>query len=152
MLNKVILMGRLVADPELKRTQNDVAVVSTRIAVDREFKSANGERQADFIDIVCWRERAEFVSRYFRKGNMIAVVGSLQSRQYETKDGQKRTAYEVVCDQVSFTGEKPNNVPAGGGSYGGGNYAPRQDVPAPEFSAPGGDDFEEIDDDSQLPF
>ena len=147
MINKVILMGRLVADPELKRTQSDVPVVSTRIAVDRDFKSASGERQADFIDIVCWRERAEFVSRYFRKGNMIAVVGSLQSRQFETKDGQKRTAYEVVCDQVSFTGEKANNAPAGGGSY-----APRQDSPAPEFSAPGGDDFEEVDDDSQLPF
>ncbi|MBO4584555.1 MAG: single-stranded DNA-binding protein [Clostridia bacterium] len=143
MINKVILMGRLVADPELKRTANDVAVVSTRIAVDRDFKSANGERQADFIDIVCWRERAEFVSRYFRKGNMIAVVGSLQSRQYETKDGQKRTVIEVVCDQVSFTGEKANN---------GGGFAPRQDAPAPEFTAPGGDDFEEVDDDSQLPF
>ncbi|MBQ6553265.1 MAG: single-stranded DNA-binding protein [Clostridia bacterium] len=147
MINKVILMGRLVADPELKRTQSDVPVVSTRIAVDRDFKSASGERQADFIDIVCWRERAEFVSRYFRKGNMIAVVGSLQSRQFETKDGQKRTAYEVVCDQVSFTGERANNAPAAGGSY-----APRQDSPAPEFSAPGGDDFEEVDDDSQLPF
>ncbi len=147
MINKVILMGRLVADPELKHTQSDVPVVSTRIAVDRDFKSASGERQADFIDIVCWRERAEFVSRYFRKGNMIAVVGSLQSRQFETKDGQKRTAYEVVCDQVSFTGERANNAPAAGGSY-----APRQDSPAPEFSAPGGDDFEEVDDDSQLPF
>lgn len=147
MINKVILMGRLVADPELKRTQSDVPVVSTRIAVDRDFKSASGERQADFIDIVCWRERAEFVSRYFRKGNMIAVVGSLQSRQFETKDGQKRTAYEVVCDQVSFTGERANNAPAAGGSY-----SPRQDSPAPEFSAPGGDDFEEVDDDSQLPF
>ena len=147
MINKVILMGRLVADPELKHTQSDVPVVSTRIAVDRDFKSASGERQADFIDIVCWRERAEFVSRYFRKGNMIAVVGSLQSRQFETKDGQKRTAYEVVCDQVSFTGEKASNAPSAGGSY-----APRQDAPAPEFSAPGGDDFEEVDDDSQLPF
>lgn len=147
MINKVILMGRLVADPELKHTQSDVPVVSTRIAVDRDFKSASGERQADFIDIVCWRERAEFVSRYFRKGNMIAVVGSLQSRQFETKDGQKRTAYEVVCDQVSFTGEKASNAPTAGGSY-----APRQDAPAPEFSAPGGDDFEEVDDDSQLPF
>ena len=146
MLNKVILMGRLVADPELKRTQSDIAVVSTRIAVDRDRKGPDGERQADFIDIVCWRERAEFVSRYFRKGNMIAVVGSLQSRQYETKDGQKRTAYEVVCDQVSFTGEKAGNAPAGG------SYAPRQDVPAPEFTAPGGDDFEVVEDDSQLPF
>ena len=147
MINKVILMGRLVADPELKRTQSDVPVVSTRIAVDRDFKSASGERQADFIDIVCWRERAEFVSRYFRKGNMIAVVGSLQSRQFETKDGQKRTAYEVVCDQVSFTGERANN-----GAPAGGSYAPRQDTPAPEFSAPGGDDFEEVEDDNQLPF
>lgn len=146
MLNKVILMGRLVADPELKRTQNDIAVVSTRIAVDRDRKGPDGERQADFIDIVCWRERAEFVSRYFRKGNMIAVVGSLQSRQYETKDGQKRTAYEVVCDQVSFTGEKASNAPSGG------SYAPRQDAPAPEFTAPGGDDFEVVEDDIQLPF
>ena len=106
MINKVILMGRLVAEPELKKTSNDVAVVSTRIAVDRDFKDANGERRADFIDIVVWRERAEFISKYFRKGSMIAVVGSIQSRQYEDKDGNKRTSIEVVCDQVSFTGEK----------------------------------------------
>lgn len=143
MLNKVILMGRLVADPELKRTQNDVAVVSTRIAVDRDYKAAGQERQADFIDIVCWRNTAEFVSRYFTKGQMIALTGSLQSRQYETKEGQKRTAYEVVCDQVYFADSKRDNSAA---------PARRETTAAPQFTAPGSDDFEEIDDDSQLPF
>ena len=143
MLNKVILMGRLVADPELKRTQNDVAVVSTRIAVDRDYKAAGQERQTDFIDIVCWRNTAEFVSRYFTKGQMIALTGSLQSRQYETKEGQKRTAYEVVCDQVYFADSKRDSSAA---------PAHRENTAAPQFTAPGSDDFEEIDDDSQLPF
>lgn len=105
MINNVVLLGRLCADPELKKTSGDVSVCSFRIAVDRKFKDDKGERQADFINCVAWRERAEFVAKYFAKGAAIGVVGTLQSRQYDDKDGNKRTAYEVVCEQVSFTGE-----------------------------------------------
>ena len=106
MLNKAVLMGRLTADPELKQTNNGLSVCSFTLAVDRDFKSENGERQADFISCVAWRERAEFLSKYFSKGSMVAVVGQIQTRNYETKDGQKRTATEVVCEQITFTGEK----------------------------------------------
>ena len=105
MLNKAILMGRLTADPELKQTNNGLSVCSFTLAVDRDYKSENGERQADFINCVAWRERAEFLSKYFSKGAMVAVVGQIQTRSYE-KDGQKRTATEVVCEQITFTGEK----------------------------------------------
>lgn len=105
MLNKAILMGRLTADPELKQTNNGLSVCSFTLAVDRDYKSENGERQADFINCVAWRERAEFLSKYFSKGSMVAVVGQIQTRSYE-KDGQKRAATEVVCEQITFTGEK----------------------------------------------
>ena len=106
MLNRVILMGRLVADPELKTTTTGISVTSFRIAVDRSYVKAGAERQSDFFDIVAWRSSAEFVCKNFTKGSLIAVDGQLQSRQYETKDGQKRTAIEVVADNVSFTGER----------------------------------------------
>lgn len=148
MLNNIVIMGRLTAAPELKKTQSDLSVCSFMLAVDRSFKREGEERQADFIPCVAWRGTAEFICKYFGKGNLIAVTGSMQSRNYETKDGQKRTAYEVLVEEASFTGERANNAPAAGGSY-----APRQDSPAPEFSAPGGDDFEEVDDDdAELPF
>lgn len=106
MLNRVVLMGRLVADPELKTTNTGVSVTSFRIAVDRSYVKAGAERQADFFDIVAWRSSAEFVCRNFSKGSLIAVDGQLQSRQYQTKDGQNRTAIEVVADNISFTGER----------------------------------------------
>ena len=106
MLNCAVLMGRLVADPDLRTTPSGVSVVSFRIAVDRSFVKQGEERQADFIDIVAWRQTAEFVARYFRKGSMIAVQGSIQTRQYEDKQGNKRTAVEVVADNVSFCGSK----------------------------------------------
>ena len=102
MLNRAILMGRLVADPELRQTPNGVSVCSFRIAVDRNYSGRNGERQTDFLDIVAWRNTAEFVSRYFNKGKMIIVEGSIQSRSYEDKNGQKRTAVEVVADNCMF--------------------------------------------------
>ncbi len=104
MINRVILMGRLVADPELKTTQSGVSVTPFRIAVDRSYVKAGEQRQADFFDIVAWRSSAEFVCRNFGKGSLIAVDGQLQSRQYQTKDGQNRTAIEVVADNISFTG------------------------------------------------
>ena len=115
MINRVVLMGRLVADPELKTTNTGISVTSFRIAVDRSYVKAGEQRQADFFDIVAWRSSAEFVCRNFSKGSLIAIDGQLQSRQYQTKDGQNRTAIEVVADNVSFTGERRDTS----GTYGG---------------------------------
>lgn len=106
MLNIAALMGRLVADPELKTTQSGISVTSFRIAVDRNITDGSGARQTDFIDIVAWRGTAEFVCKYFTKGQMIAVNGRIQTRSYEDKQGNKRTAVEVVADNVSFCGSK----------------------------------------------
>lgn len=111
MLNVIALMGRLVADPELRHTTNGIATCTFRIAVDRSFVRQGEERKADFIDIVAWRQSAEFVCKYFRKGNMIAVNGSLQTRSYEDKTGVKRTVYEVVADNIHFAESKSS--PAG---------------------------------------
>jgi single-strand DNA-binding protein len=104
-------MGRLVADPELKTTNTGVSVTSFRIAVDRSYVKAGEQRQADFFDIVAWRSTAEFVCRNFSKGSLIALDGQLQSRQYQTKDGQNRTAIEVVADNISFTGGRRDAAP-----------------------------------------
>ena len=104
MINNVTLMGRLTADAELKSTTSGKYVTSFSIAVDRDF-TQNGERQADFINIVAWGKTAEFITKYFSKGDMIAVRGSIQTRQYE-KDGNKRTATEVLVDKASFCGGK----------------------------------------------
>ena len=102
MLNVVAIMGRLVADPELRTTQSGINVVSFRIACDRNFARQGEQRQADFIDIVAWRQQAEFVSKYFQKGSLIAIEGSLQTRQYQDKNGNNRTAVEVVANNISF--------------------------------------------------
>ncbi len=106
MLNRVILMGRLVADPELKTTPSGVSVTSFRIAVERSYVKQGEERITDFFNVVCWRGTAEFVCKYFSKGAMIAIEGNLQSRTYQAKDGTNRYAVEVIADNVSFTGEK----------------------------------------------
>lgn len=156
MLNRIILMGRLVADPELRQTPNGVSVASFRIAVDRNYQSKEtGERQADFISCVAWRQTGEFISRYFQKGRMIALEGSLQTRNYEDKTGAKRTAYEVIVDQAYFADSKP----AGGQPSASATPFPTQ---PPQFEEPQrgnslsvGDfgSFEEIDtDDGDLPF
>ena len=105
MLNSAILMGRITADPELKYTTGNVPVTSFTIAVDRAYKSGE-ERQTDFINIVAWRQRAEFVSRWFNKGQLIAVEGSIQTRKYTDKDGNNRIAFEVVANNVHFAGSK----------------------------------------------
>ena len=105
-INRVVLMGRLVSDPELKTTNTGVSVTSVRIAVDRGYVKAGEERQSDFFDVVARRSTAEFVCRNFSKGSLIAVDGQLQSRQYQAKDGSNRTVIEVVADSISFTGEK----------------------------------------------
>ncbi len=102
MLNVVVLTGRLTVDPELKTTANGVSVCSFPIAVDRRFSRTAEERQTDFINIVTWRSSAEFVSKYFKKGQMIAIEGSIQTRRYQDKDGNNRTAFEVVASNVQF--------------------------------------------------
>ena len=152
MLNCAVLMGRLVADPELRTTTSGISVTSFRIAVDRSFVRQGEERQADFIDIVAWRQTAEFVSRYFRKGSMIAVQGSIQTRNYEDKQGNKRTAVEVVADNVSFCGSKAESGTQGG-SRPYENVAPVAAAPAASFASGSMGDFESIeDDDDSLPF
>lgn len=108
MLNKVIIMGRLVKDPELRRTQSGTAVTSFRIAVDRDFKGQDGSKQADFFDVVAWRATAEFVSKYFTKGRMAVVEGRLQIRDWTDKDGGKRRSAEVIADNVYFGDSKRN--------------------------------------------
>lgn len=148
-MNVICLMGRLVADPELKSTQNGVAVTSFCIAVDRSYQPKGQERQTDFINCVAWRGTAEFITRFFRKGQRIALQGSLQSRNYNDREGNKRTAYEVVVDNAFFAESK----------NGGESAAPRYDSQVPQYSEPqpafsntNGGDFEEIMGDSDLPF
>lgn len=117
MLNNVTLMGRLTAAPELKTTTSGINVMSFTIAVDRRYQQ-NGERQADFINCVAWRNTAEFITRFFKKGDMIAVIGEIQTRKYQDKDGNNRTAVEIVVNQASFCGGKNNGNNADGVAYG----------------------------------
>lgn len=102
MLNKAILMGRLTRAPELRHTQSNMAVCSFRLAIDRDRKGSNGERQTDFIDCTAWGKTAEFVSQWFHKGSLAIAVGRIQSRQWQDKDGSNRTAIEINCDEVLF--------------------------------------------------
>ena len=106
MLNRVIVMGRLVRDPELRRTQSGTAVTSVRIAVDRDFKDQSGEKQADFFDVVAWRATAEFMVRHFTKGRMAVVEGRLQTREWTDRDGNKRVVTEIIADKVYFGDSK----------------------------------------------
>ena len=106
MLNKIILMGRLTRDPELRKTQSGTAVASFTLAVDRDYKPQDGERETDFIDIVAWRGTAEFVFKYFYKGRMAVVEGRLQVRDWKDKDGNKRRSTEVIADNVYFGDSK----------------------------------------------
>lgn len=105
-MNKAILMGRLTRDPELRTTSNQVAVATFTLAVDRRFKNANGERQADFIQCVAWRQQAELIGKYFQKGSLIAVVGEIQTGTWDADDGTKKYATEVVVSEIHFTGKK----------------------------------------------
>lgn len=112
MLNVIILHGRLVRDPELRKTGSDVSVCSFTIAVDRDYQRQGEDKQTDFIDCVAWRSTAEFVSRYFTKGKEIAVQGSLQSRKWQDKDGNNRVAWEVQTEKVDFCGSKSDSAAA----------------------------------------
>lgn len=147
MLNVAVIMGRLTADPELRHTPNDIAVTSFTVAVDRGYVKQGAERQADFIDVVAWRGTAEFVSRYFRKGSMIAVQGSIQTRSYTDNQGVRRKAVEIVADNVSFTGSKSETS--------GMDNSSRFDsliTEGPSYANADNGDFEEIETDDELPF
>ncbi len=152
MLNVVAIMGRLVADPELRTTTQGHSVCSFRIACDRSYVQQGQDRQADFIDIVAWRQQADFVSKYFRKGSLIAVEGSLQTRNYQDKNGNNRTAVEVVANNISFAGAKRQdgqNVP----SYEQQTFNHVEQAKAQTGFAQGSaDDFAVIDDNDDLPF
>lgn len=132
MINNVVLIGRLTKTPELKKTQSGVDVTSFTIAVDRNRKSPDGTYPTDFLTCVAWRNTAEFISKYFEKGQMIAVSGSIQTRQYDDKNGNKRVATEILVEQASFCGSKNETT---------------NDVASQDTS-----DFEEISGDDDLPF
>lgn len=151
MLNVVAIMGRLVADPELKTTPAGINVCTFRIACDRSFVQQGQQRQADFIDVVAWRHNADFLCKYFAKGSMVAVQGRLQTRQYQDRNGNKRTAVEVVADSLSFAGS--SKKPGGQAVDEGGEALPSDyRDPAPAYSQGSADDFAVIDDNDDLPF
>lgn len=133
MYNKIILMGRIVNDLELKTTPNGISVCTFRVAVDRRLKNAGGEKQTDFFNVATWRQQAEFVTRYFTKGRMILVEGEMTTRQYTDKNGNNATWYEVNAERVSFTGEKKQEDTAG-------TAAPPQDTGSDYASATDTDD------------
>lgn len=147
MLNVVVLTGRLVADPELKHTPSDVAVTSFTIAVTRRFAKTGEDRQTDFIDIVAWRNTAEFVCRYFKKGQLIAIEGSIQTRIYQDKEGNKRKVFEVVANNVQFVESKKE---IGNNEISEKPIAESVDLSA--YSSGNDDDFQTIESDDDLPF
>ena len=154
MLNCAVIMGRLTADPELRTTGNGISVTSFSVAVDRNYQRQGQERQTDFINVVAWRQTAEFVTRYFHKGQMIAVQGSIQTRNYEDRNGNKRTAVEIAADNVSFCGSNAETGPAAPAGY---NVAPAAPAApaapqAQSFSTAGADDFSSVEMDDELPF
>ena len=142
MFNLVVLTGRLTADPELNSTPNGISVTSFSIAVDRRYRSGE-ERQTDFINIVAWRTSAEFICKYFKKGNLIGIEGSIQTRRYQDKNGNNRTAFEVVANNVQFVESKRDAAPG----------APMSEPPA-SFSNADVNDFADLGDatDDDLPF
>ena len=147
MLNVAVLMGRLTAEPELKHTQNNVSVTSFTLAVERSYQKQGQEKQADFIDCVAWRGTAEFVCKYFRKGQLAAVQGSIQTRSYTDKDGNKRKSFEIVADNVHFAEPKRDNNTSSQGNY----PVQQNSTPDADYST-GNDDFEKMPTDDDLPF
>lgn len=169
MLNVAVLMGRLTADPELRTTPNNISVCRFTVAVDRSYQKAGTERQADFITCVAWRQTAEFISRYFAKGQMIAITGSIQTGSYTDNNGNKRYTTEVVVDNASFTASKreyhaEQASKAGQSSYSGTSYpqdsnsnnynsAPKPDYPpAPAYNSGSEAAFNDDPFDDDLPF
>ena len=135
MLNKIFIMGRLTRDPELRRMQSGTPVTSFSLAVDRDFKSQSGEKETDFIDVVAWRQTAEFVARYFTKGRMAVVEGRLQIRDWQDNNGNKRRSAEVIADSIYFGDSKPQDA-----------------QPAVHAVNVDASDFDEIEDDPDFPF
>ena len=153
MLNHIVLMGRLTRDPELRRTGSGIAVASFTLAVDRDYAAQGAEKETDFVDIVAWRNTAEFVSRYFTKGRMAVVTGRLQIRNWTDKDGNKRRSAEVVADNVYFGDSKRDGASAPAGFDQTPSYAAPQPYQQPEPQAPAASGFSMLeDDDSELPF
>lgn len=149
MLNVVVLTGRLVADPELRHTSNDLAVTSFTVAVNRRFTRPGEERATDFIDIVAWRSNAEFVCKYFKKGNLIAIEGSIQTRTYQDKEGNNRKAFEIVANNVQFVeSKKDSSGVTPQTSNDAVNTAPSLD----SYSSGADSDFQISDTDDDLPF
>ena len=167
MLNHITIMGRLTRDPELRRTGSGIAVASFTVAVDRDFSQKGGEKETDFINCVAWRQTGEFVSKYFKKGSMIAVSGRLQNREWKDKDGNKRTSAEIVADNCYFGSSKAEsaqggNTQAGGYGNNGTDYSgyassgyPETEAMPRSYGAPQypGNDYAVIEeDDEHLPF
>lgn len=146
MINMVALMGRLTFEPELRTTPSGVSVIRFQVACDRTYQKSGADRQADFIDCVAWRQTAEFISRYFHKGSMIAIEGTIQTGNYTDKNGQQRKTVEVLANNVSFCGSKSEG---GTSNYG----APMNTQPAPSYASADNSDFVEIvGDEDDLPF
>ncbi len=172
MLNKVVLVGRLCADPELRQTTSGTQVCTFRLAVQRAYATRGGERQTDFLSVVAWRQQAEFVSRFFHKGNLIGIDGHIETRSYTDRNNQQRTAFEIIAENVSFIESKASSGASAGSDYSGGgssfagnaapSYAPSQPAARPadnggqqspsSFSSGDFGDFQEIDSDEDLPF
>lgn len=150
--NKVILGGRLTADPELKQTASGLAVTTFTVAVNRRTSNAE-QRTADFINCVAWRQQAEFISRYFRKGSCICIMGNLQVRDWTDKNGQKRYTTEVIVDEVNFVDSASENR-SGAGQMGGGYNPYASEQQAPDFASNRDEapKFEQMVDDDDLPF
>lgn len=146
-VNRVVIMGRIASDIELRYTPSNIPVCSFRVAVERKFTGQGGERETDFFDLVAWRNTAEFISKYFAKGRMIAVDGHLETRKWEDKHAQKRVSVEIIADDVSFCGEKAEQADVKSAAYpakaAGGQRAQRS---ASEAA------FEALRDDEPLPF
>ena len=160
MLNHIVLMGRLTRDPELRRTGSGVAVASFTLAVDRDYAAQGAGKETDFVDIVAWRNTAEFVSKYFAKGRMAVVTGRLQIRNWQDKEGNKRRSAEVVADNVYFGDSKRDNADGGSFNQSQGyaqsfNQVPQQQqvYKAPQNVSAAPSDFSMLsDDDPDLPF
>lgn len=148
MLNQVALMGRLTADPELRHTPANISVTTFTIAVNRSYVKQGAERQTDFIDIVAWRNTAEFICKYFKKGQMMAVEGSIQTRTYTDKEGKNRKAFEILANNVYFTESRA----ASSASVPGMERDAESALPEPGFASGDNDDFAVIADDDDLPF
>lgn len=150
MINTAVIMGRLTRDPELRTTTSGVNYTRFSVAVDRAFQKPGEEHKADFINVLAWRKTAEFITRYFHQGSMIAIEGSIQTGSYTDKDGNKRNSFEVVANNVSFCGSK--NESQGSSAPANNSYSAPAGNQGSSYSTGGSGDFDEIVSDDDLPF